>query len=56
MDLSFLGWVLLSSFTAGLLLIWLFPYMKQTDLGYFQEIKQVGYFPPSPPPEDMPQF
>ncbi len=59
LDLSFFGWGLLSSFTAGLLLIWLFPYMKQTDLGYFQEIKQikqVGYFPPSPPPEDMPQF
>lgn len=59
LDLSFLGWDILSSFTAGLLMIWLLPYMQQTNLGYFQEIKQikqVGYFPPSPPPEDMPQF
>ena len=35
-DLSFLGWVLLSVLTCGLLLIWLLPYMVLTDLGYFE--------------------
>jgi len=59
LDLSFLGWLLLACCTMGILLIWLYPYIKQSKIGYFQEIKkikQVGYFPPSPPPVDMPQF
>ena len=37
LDLSFIGWSLLSSLTAGLLGIWLLPYMSLCDLAYFEE-------------------
>lgn len=37
LDLSFIGWSLLSSVTFGLLDIWLTPYMTLCDLAYFEE-------------------
>lgn len=49
LDLSFFGWALLSALTLGIGNIWLTPYITQTDLGYFRQIKQVtgiGWFPP----------
>lgn len=49
LDLSFLGWVILCGLTLGILTIWIMPYRNQTDIGYFQAIKQmsgVGYQPP----------
>ena len=49
LDLSFLGWVILCGLTLGILSIWIMPYIQQTDIGYFQAIKQmsgVGYQPP----------
>lgn len=52
LDLSFLGWNILSVFTLGILNIWLSPYVNQTDLGYFQQIKQmkgIGWMPPQDP-------
>ena len=52
LDLSFLGWNILSLFTLGILNIWLSPYVNQTDLGYFQQIKQmkgIGWMPPQDP-------
>lgn len=52
LDLSFLGWNMLSVLTLGILGIWLSPYVNQTDLGYFQQIKQmkgIGWFPPRDP-------
>ena len=55
LDLSFIGWYLLSGLTAGILLIWLAPYRMQTDMGYFRQIKNIkgiGYFPEQPHPED----
>ncbi|MBQ0037541.1 MAG: DUF975 family protein [Clostridiales bacterium] len=48
LDLSFIGWLLLSSLTMGILLIWVAPYYEQTKVGYFQQIKReknIGYFP-----------
>ncbi len=36
LDLSFLGWSILSFFTRGILNIWLTPYMLLTDLGYYE--------------------
>lgn len=48
LDLSFIGWFLLSGLTMGILMIWVMPYYTQTDVGYFQQIKQekgIGYFP-----------
>lgn len=38
LDLSFLGWMLLSMFTFGLLLIWLLPYMTMTGLAFYDTI------------------
>lgn len=47
LDLSFIGWNLLSSMTFGLLGIWLTPYMTLCDLAYFDEGQRRvgrGYF------------
>ena len=46
LDMSFLGWLLLSVLTAGILDIWVLPYREQTNVGYFLALKQssgVGY-------------
>lgn len=55
LDLSFFGWSLLSVLTLGILNIWLHPYIQQTDIGYFQQIKTIkgiGWFPPQDPLDD----
>ena len=52
LDLSFLGWLLLSILTMDILLIWVAPYYKQTDIGYFQEIKRVKGIGWQPAQED----
>lgn len=47
-DLSFIGWLLLSVLTLDILMIWLAPYYRQTDIGCFQQIKQekgIGWQP-----------
>lgn len=47
LDLSFIGWLLLSPITFGLLDIWLTPYMTLCDLAYFDEGQRRvgrGYF------------
>ena len=57
LDLSFIGWGLLASLTLGILNIWLLPYMAQSNIAFFQEIKKakgIGFFPPRP--EDDGQF
>ena len=49
LDLSFIGWNILCGLTLGILSIWITPYIQQTDIGYFEAIKQmsgVGYQPP----------
>lgn len=40
LDLSFLGWSILASFTMGLLNIWLAPYTTLCDLAYFEDAQQ----------------
>lgn len=40
LDLSFLGWALLSMCTAGLLNIWLTPYYTLCDLAYFEKAQE----------------
>ena len=40
LDLSFLGWAILSWLTFGLLNIWLMPYMTLSDLAYFEDAQQ----------------
>lgn len=41
LDLSFLGWFLLSLLTLGILDIWFRPYYLQTNIGCFQAIKRI---------------
>ena len=41
LDLSFLGWSILCSLTMGILSIWIAPWITQTDIGYFEEIKRI---------------
>ena len=51
LDLSFIGWALLASLTLGILNIWLLPYIAQSNIAFFQEIKRIkgiGFFPPQP--------
>lgn len=48
LDLTFLGWQLLCVLTLGIMNIWVTPYMLQTNVGYFQQLKKmkgVGWFP-----------
>ena len=52
LDLSFIGWNLLCSLTLGILSIWIMPYIQQTDIGYFQAIKQLSGVGALPPRED----
>lgn len=55
LDLSFIGWNLLISLTAGILAIWKRPYILQTEMGYFQQIKTmsgVGFFPENQAQDD----
>ena len=55
LDLTFFGWELLCSLTMGILSIWIAPYILQTNLGYFQQIKQmkgIGWFPPQEGADD----
>ena len=56
LDLSFIGWSLLASLTLGILYIWLAPYIAQSNIAFFQEIKKikgVGFFPPRPEDDDQ---
>ncbi|MBR1910865.1 MAG: DUF975 family protein, partial [Treponema sp.] len=39
LDLSFLGWLILSSCTCGILLLWLTPYMNMTKINAYHSIK-----------------
>ena len=52
LDLSFLGWVILCGLTLGILTIWIMPYRNQTDIGYFQAIKQMSGVGCQPPRDD----
>ena len=48
--------LLLASLTLGILNIWLLPYMAQSNIAFFQEIKKikgVGFFPPRPEDDDQ---
>ena len=54
LDLSFIGWQLLCGLTLGILSIWITPYVVQTDIGFFQQIKTVkgiGWTPGQPEPD-----
>ncbi len=40
MNLSFIGWLILSGFTGGILLLWVIPYMFMTNINAYHSIKQ----------------
>lgn len=51
LDLSFIGWNLLVGLTLGILSIWIRPYQLQSNVAFFQKIKEfkgVGFLPPRP--------
>ena len=55
LDVTFLGWSFLCVLTAGILSIWITPYIQQTNLGYFEAIKAkkgIGRMPGQSPDED----
>lgn len=52
LDLSFLGWDILCTLTLGILSIWIMPYRNQTDIGYFEAIKQMSGIGFQPPQDD----
>ena len=39
--LSFIGWALLTPFTLGILLIWLYPYYTVAEAIYYDELKKI---------------
>ena len=56
LDLSFIGWSILCVLTLGILSIWITPYITQTDIGFFQQIKSIkgiGWQPPRQPWDDQ---
>ena len=40
LQLSFIGWGILSVFTGGIGLLWLMPYMMSAQAAFYQDIKQ----------------
>ena len=39
--LSFIGWIILTPFTLGILLIWLMPYMTVAEIMYYDKLKSL---------------
>lgn len=39
LQLSFIGWILLSSLTCGILLLWVMPYMRAASTNFYMAIK-----------------
>lgn len=51
LDLTFLGWKLLVGVSLGILGIWVNPYIMQTEMGYYQQIKAIKS--PTVPPYEQ---
>lgn len=43
LELSFLGWNILSVFTFGILSFWVMPYMHITTAAYYEDLKKLKY-------------
>ena len=39
LELSFIGWAILSAFTAGILLLWIQPYMSTAMAAFYEDLK-----------------
>ena len=42
LDISFLGWQLLTIITGGIAAVWAMPYVEQTNVGAFQQLKRMS--------------
>ena len=49
LELSFIGWMLLASFTFGILMIWLVPYMEITMAEFYDVLAHGGVAVETPP-------
>ena len=43
MDLSFLGWIILSILSCGIGFIWLYPYMTMTEINAYYDLKRMAF-------------
>lgn len=43
MDLSFLGWIILSILSCGIGFIWLIPYMTMTEINAYYDLKRMAF-------------
>jgi uncharacterized membrane protein len=41
LQLSFLGWIILSSLTWGILLLYVMPYMQATSAAFYEKLKEM---------------
>ena len=39
LELSFIGWMILTAFSLGIGLLWLAPYMQTAHAGFYEEVK-----------------
>ncbi len=39
LDLSFIGWIILSVFTLGILMLWIAPYMETAHVHFYESLK-----------------
>ena len=59
LDVSFIGWTLVTMITGGIAGVWVMPYVEQTNVGYFEQCKRlsgVGSRPSVAPEEPRDPF
>ena len=44
LDFSFLGWLILSCLTLGILFLWIMPYMETAHAAFYNDIKSGAYY------------
>ena len=42
LDLSFIGWVILSILTCGIGLLWLIPYINMAHVNFYEDLKKAS--------------
>jgi len=44
LDFSFIGWIILSGLTLGILMLWIMPYMETAHAAFYNEIKNCTFY------------
>lgn len=44
LDFSFIGWIILSGFTLGILMLWIMPYMETAHAAFYNDIKYGTFY------------